>query len=911
MESPDSRCNSAMEDDSSHVMEEKFADEKNFSGSQGACNVEADQLKDLNKEQDDKCVSSCATEENVAEEKFVDGEFQGACNMEGNRQKKQNEESHSESDGSMNINKVADENDSKNILDAASSSMGCLDVGLVDIPINEGGMEGVVMRLHNLPAHPEKESKGSLHDDNEALCSIESSEISKNNQTVKAAQHDDSEEVHCAVSDSDALLQKLPKGHSKDNPDLEAEESLKDQNKTTLVKACENVLEAGVQASVINIYITWTDNETGDNCALKWSHQSCDVCCCNFTAWKQHVVKEHGALEEKLKSKSSRELRIPRQVVKTEPPDIDSSPLNISVPALVSLNSLCDKATVREGQNPSGSRENLGQSEKKSAQSKQDKLPKTSVSSLHNKRMWEPHRRKLGRPKKHVIKEDTSSDALPVPIERKRGRPKIEYEDDSDDDGNFDPEYVPEGQRRLRLKKPVQYKPAKVYACSQEDCGVIFNKWKECKAHERNVHGNEMFRCNFQGCGKMFKTLYRREQHQSTHEAQIKRRKEGYKCQYCKMMFPNIRDRAFHIRTHVSFKCEYEGCERTYITQTEMRRHQKTHTAEKVVPCPLCSKKFISLRYVTKHMKIHKEKTHPCDECDKSFKTQEALDKHKRLHTGQGLLVCQFCGKKMNSKSSLDRHERIHTGEKPFKCEFCDKRFVCQNSLQIHKQDHTGYQFVCAQCGHKFRCKSNLHEHEKDIPVLHLTIANNAKKSFRTGGDLKIHKLRRHSNIKSYICKVCSKAFSTATDRASHKVVHTGERNFECKYCHKRFGTNSTRSAHIKRVHLGVKQTGHQGKGKRFRDEVKRSQQAKQNRENPKSLGTCTDMKAESEPHGSSDRGQDPETFVGGLPLMMVPLRSDHSRHTGTQPHHRAHGDPSRSDFYSMVDSFIQFSKEH
>ncbi|XP_072037374.1 uncharacterized protein [Amphiura filiformis] len=871
-ESPD---DSTMEDDSSHVMEEKSVDQKNCRESQDASNMEAD----LSKEQD--------------------------------------KESHSESDDSMNINKVADENDSKNILDSANSSMGCLDDGLVDIPINEAGMEGV-MRLHNLPGHTEKQSEMMMRDDKEAPCLLEASQVSKDNQTVKADHNDGPEEVHSVAPDSEVVSE----GNSKQNPDLEANESLKEQNKATLVKACENVLETGDQESVINIYITWTNNETGDNTALKWSHQSCDVCCCNFTAWKQHVVKEHGALEEKLKSKSSRKLRIPRKLVKTEPPDIDSSLLNISVPALVSLKSLCEKANVRDGQIPSGNREKLGQSEKKSAQSKRDKLPKTSVSSVRNETAWVPHRRKLGRPKKHVIKEEIPSDTLPLPIKRKRGRPKIEYEDDDDDDdGNFDPEYVPERQRRLRPKKPIQYKPAKVYACSREDCGVIFNIWKECKAHERNVHGNEVHRCNFQGCGKMFKTIYRREQHQSTHEAQIKRRKEGYKCQYCKMMFPNIRDRAFHLKTHVSFKCGYEGCERTYTTQREMLRHQWTHTAEKVVPCPLCSKKFISLRYVNKHIKTHKEKTHICDECDKSFKTQEALDKHKRLHTGQGLLVCQFCGKKMNGKSSLDRHERIHTGEKPYKCEFCDKRFVCCNTLQIHKQEHTGYQFVCSLCGHKFKSKGNLLEHERSHTGATPYHCKLCGKHFRTGSGLWTHKQARHSEVRRYKCEVCSKAFFTHGALAKHKVVHTGERKYECQYCHKRYGSISIRAGHVKQVHLGVKRTGHQGKGKRLKEEMRRSQEAKELKENPKSLGTSTGMKSESDPHGSSDhRGsvstrQGPETLqgkpLGGLPLMMVPLRPDHGRHTSTQPHHQAHGDPSRSDFYSMVESFIQFSKEH
>ncbi|XP_072036821.1 uncharacterized protein [Amphiura filiformis] len=740
---------------------------------------------------DDRCNRTLEKDSShVMEEKSVDKEncreSQGACNIEPDQPTNLT----TEQDGHSNHD------------------------GIVKIPINKRETKGVV-RLHNLPAHLEKHSESNLlHSDDELLClTMGSNQISKSNMTVKANHHYVLEEV-----DSEAVSHKIPEG------DFKVDKNLKDQNKATLEKSREHVLEAVVKESVINVYITWTDAETGDNRTLKWSHQNCDVCCCNFTEWKQHVAKEHGALEENVKNVSSRKLRIPRKLVKTEPPDTDSALLNISVPALVSLKSICEEAAIREEQDPSGRGENLGQSGENLVQNKSEKLLEASVSSLPNEAEWVPHRRKRGRPKKLVIKEDTAKDTL-LPIKRKRGQPKIEYEDESEPGSN--PEYMPKGQKRLRQKKPVELKPAKVYTCSRKECGVIFDKLKECKAHERNVHGDEMFRC--------------------------------------------------------------EWCEKAYTTRRDMLQHQFIHTTEKMVPCPLCQKKFTSMTYVNKHLKSHKENTHLCDECDKSFKTQEALDKHKRLHTGQGLLVCQFCGKKMNGKSSLDRHERLHKGEKPYKCEFCDKRFVCFMLLKMHKQEHTGYQFVCAQCGHKFKSKGNLLQHEVSHTSATPYHCKPCGKRFRTPGGLRAHKQAQHSEIKSYICEVCSKAFSSSADLANHKVVHTRERRFECKYCHKRFGTSSTRSGHIKQVHLGEKRTGHQRKGK-----------VKQGNENPRNLGTSTGKKAESGPHGSSDhRGsvstrQGPETLQG--------------KSVGGLPHQT---DPRRSDFYSMVDSFIQFSKEH
>ena len=419
------------------------------------------------------------------------------------------------------------------------------------------------------------------------------------------------------------------------------------------------------------------------------------------------------------------------------------------------------------------------------------------------------------------------------------------------------------------------------------------------------------------------KTKNGRKVHEKAHQ-------QIFECGQCDLVFTSRKDRAVHRKTHTSFKCRFQDCEKTFATNSGMRRHRKLHTAEQSFLCSVCAKTFKSKRLLDSHMNVHGEKNYPCDKCRKVFRYERTLEMHKRLHTGEGLLVCQYCGKKLNSKSSLERHERVHTGEKPYKCEFCDKRFVCMSSLQTHKQEHTGSQFVCAQCGREFRSKNNLLEHERIHTGEKPIKCDICGEQFRKGSFLWGHKKRKHSTTKDYKCQICDKAFFTPDSLLSHRVVHTGERNYECEYCHKKFATSSSRSAHIKQVHLGLKRTGNISRARRLKKEARLAETI--GRQHKRIVGDSGESRGQSKIKTEvSSRQKDghlddqskslhvipiQEAIIGGrsagllpgmIPAGMIPDR----RCTVPQVHHLQSGEPSQSDFYSMVDSIVQFSKEH
>ncbi|NXB88314.1 ZN143 protein, partial [Vidua chalybeata] len=88
-----------------------------------------------------------------------------------------------------------------------------------------------------------------------------------------------------------------------------------------------------------------------------------------------------------------------------------------------------------------------------------------------------------------------------------------------------------------------------------------------------------------------------------------------------------------------AFRCDYDGCGKLYTTAHHLKVHERSHTGDRPYQCehPGCGKAFATGYGLKSHVRTHTgEKPYRCTEenCTKSFKTSGDLQKHIRTHTG-------------------------------------------------------------------------------------------------------------------------------------------------------------------------------------------------------------------------------------------------------------------------------------
>lgn len=122
-------------------------------------------------------------------------------------------------------------------------------------------------------------------------------------------------------------------------------------------------------------------------------------------------------------------------------------------------------------------------------------------------------------------------------------------------------------------------------------------------------------------------------------------------------------------------------CERSFVTETALRKHQHPR---KEFACKYCEKKYVSLGALKMHIRTH---TLPCK--------------------------CTICGKAFSRPWLLQGHIRTHTGEKPYKCPNCQRAFADRSNLRAHLQTHSAVKkYSCDQCSRSFSRMSLLLKHQ-------------------------------------------------------------------------------------------------------------------------------------------------------------------------------------------------------
>jgi len=174
------------------------------------------------------------------------------------------------------------------------------------------------------------------------------------------------------------------------------------------------------------------------------------------------------------------------------------------------------------------------------------------------------------------------------------------------------------------------------------------------------------------------------------------------------------------------YDCNYQGCERSYTSESGLRTHIMTHKGEFPYKCHYqnCDKAFLTSYRLKVHVRVHTgEKPYQCETngCEKRFNNRYRLNAHKRIHTGNTFSCTHDgCKKQFTTKSDLKKHIRTHTGERPYSCtvEGCGWSFTASHHLKSHVLTHsTNRPYVCEHdgCNKSFLTQQKLLSHVQRV----------------------------------------------------------------------------------------------------------------------------------------------------------------------------------------------------
>lgn len=312
--------------------------------------------------------------------------------------------------------------------------------------------------------------------------------------------------------------------------------------------------------------------------------------------------------------------------------------------------------------------------------------------------------------------------------------------------------------------------PHQLHGASTQNGGVgnaMHNNGPSMVSQQTHAPAADALRCTV--CGESFRKMANLKRHMKSHGSHGSHEVKAeatvmavgtvtsadsdspYKCNACKIEYPNATIFEHHIRTEhgqpTALKCTECGCFRPILLSS-------------VSPfrCESCSERrgrgfdesgFLKYRVVTtaapmsnanvqplyvssaKPTKIdvssmittprmveasgrRPRKLHQCMECGKNYKHQSTLAMHKKIHTGEYKYKCEYCDKEFYLTEYYNRHMRVHTKEsehrfhpsfaclkyaiqtrpcifsEPYQCDVCDRAFSQSNTLTQHKRIHTG-----------------------------------------------------------------------------------------------------------------------------------------------------------------------------------------------------------------------------
>ena len=384
---------------------------------------------------------------------------------------------------------------------------------------------------------------------------------------------------------------------------------------------------------------------------------------------------------------------------------------------------------------------------------------------------------------------------LAEPVDDNDGdyQPENDQDQDSEDD-----ESKSKKKPKAKTSKVSVLKPFKCEKCgrSYTSSTALYNhKEKVCAIkvdakHKKNEETGK-FHCAFPGCPKAdigFNTKQGCDNHWAN--AHVEKKNKIIPCVLCDRRFATSEAKKAHMaRDHQKkFECGY--CEKKFLTETHLKKHQLEHkdlvAGPKNVP-GISTKKSSSDR---------SSKSFVCLKCGQAM-SHEYGRKHEANCNGQRVrrpeykvvneeFFCTVQGCKLgfgfNSMYGLRKHfhdKHVREDEKYFACEYCDQKFSFLTTKNKHVKAVHVKGYICETCGKGFGSKAKKDKHM----LTHTGEKPHAcdKCDYRAAlkYNLDVHKQTKHGDVeqKNYLCTLCNKQFMTMGRVHRHMTVAHGDEN--------------------------------------------------------------------------------------------------------------------------------------
>lgn len=164
--------------------------------------------------------------------------------------------------------------------------------------------------------------------------------------------------------------------------------------------------------------------------------------------------------------------------------------------------------------------------------------------------------------------------------------------------------------------------------------------------------------------------------------------------------------------------------------------------------------------------------------------------------------VCKECGLQFPSRTRILYHLRV-AHEPRSQCPDCGKQVLnLRNHLRIHSEVK-GY--LCELCSRTFSCHQNLKYHYKSHHASELNIpratCDYCGKDFPDKYYLQKHIRCIHIKDYDFVCDNCGLGFTQKSNYELHLKIHRGEKQ-QCKQCEKFFSNAFSLQRH-ERIHTG------------------------------------------------------------------------------------------------------------